>query len=252
MCKQMYIGRGRIGTGVAGNNEKLAAKGGEKMLRKGYKYVALTVAVLATSMIMPFSAFAAARTCRLCTNSVATGSNYCTDHLCEYSGCKRPIYQDGYTTCLYHTCREKGCNNVVTDESGAKACSEHYEKYKDLAGTGGKVFREILNTSSSKKRSASAKTTGSSTSKKSSSSAKSSSSSSTKTSSTAKKCKYSGCKNWGVTYKKGYCNKHYDQLYGKRDDYYDEDPESYYQDNKSQYRSRSEAYDDWEDEYEED
>ncbi len=222
------------------------------MLRKVYKYVALTVAVLSASVIIPFSALAATRTCRLCSNPVATGSYYCTDHLCEYSGCKRPIYEDGYTTCLYHTCRENGCNNVVKDESGAKACVEHYEKYKDMVGTGGKVFREILN-SSSKKSETETKTTGSVTSKKSASSTRSSSSSSSaKTSSTAKKCKYSGCKNWGVTYKKGYCNKHYDQLYGKRDDYYDEDPESYYQDNKSSYSSRSEAYDDWEDEYGED
>lgn len=213
------------------------------MLRKVYKYVALTVAFLAISVIMPFSAFAATRTCRLCSNDVYTGSNYCIKHLCEYANCKRPIQGEGYTTCLYHTCREKGCNNVVIDESGAKACVEHYEKYKDLAGKGGKVFRVILNPSS-KKSKTETKTTGSGTSKKSSSSAKSSL--------TAKKCKYSGCKNWGVTYKKGYCNKHYDQLYGKRDDYYDEDPESYYQDNKSSYSSRSEAYDDWEDEYEED
>ena len=80
----------------------------------------------------------------------------------------------------------------------------------------------------------------------------SSSSSGKTTSSSAKKCKYSGCKNYGVSYKRGYCNKHYKQLYETRDDYYDEDPESYYQDNKSEYRSRSEAYDDWEDEYEED
>ena len=68
----------------------------------------------------------------------------------------------------------------------------------------------------------------------------------------AKTCIYPGCRNYGVSYRKGYCNKHYEQLYGTRDDYYDEDPESYYQDNKSMYRSRSEAYEDWEDEYEED
>jgi hypothetical protein len=217
------------------------------MLRKVYKYVTLTVAVFAAGMIVPFSVLAVARTCRRCSNAVYTGSNYCINHLCYYPECKRPIYADGYDACLYHTCREKGCKNVVMDESGAKACIEHYEKYKDLAGKGGKIVRISAETTSAKKNS----NTSSSSSTK-SSSKKSSGTKTTTSSSKAKRCKYSGCKNWGVTYKKGYCNKHYDQLYGKRDDYYDEDPESYYQDNKSQYRSRSEAYDDWEDEYEED
>ncbi len=71
-------------------------------------------------------------------------------------------------------------------------------------------------------------------------------------SSSGKVCIYPGCRNWGVSYNKGYCHKHYQQLYGTRDDFYDEDPESYYQDNGSLYGSRSEAYDEWEDEYEED
>ncbi len=71
-------------------------------------------------------------------------------------------------------------------------------------------------------------------------------------SSSSKTCIYPGCRNRSVSNKKGYCNKHYRQLYETRDDFYDEDPESYYQDNKSMYQSRSEAYDDWEDEYEED
>ncbi len=82
--------------------------------------------------------------------------------------------------------------------------------------------------------------------------ASSSSSDSAKAGSSSKTCIYPGCRNQGVSNRKGYCHKHYEQLYGKRDDFYDEDPESYYQDNKSMYRSRSEAYDDWEDEYEED
>ncbi len=71
-------------------------------------------------------------------------------------------------------------------------------------------------------------------------------------SSSVKACIYPGCRNQAVSNKRGYCNKHYRQLYETRDDFYDEDPESYYQDNKSMYKSRSEAYDDWEDEYEED
>lgn len=78
-------------------------------------------------------------------------------------------------------------------------------------------------------------------------------SSSKSSSSTAKVCKYSGCRKWAVSYCKGYCHTHYEQVYGKkRDDYYDEDPESYYNDNKDIYRSYDEAEDGWYDEYEED
>lgn len=69
-------------------------------------------------------------------------------------------------------------------------------------------------------------------------------------SSSSSVCKYPGCRNYGIYYRKGYCNKHYKQLYGSRDDYYDEDPDSYYSDNKDTYRSYDEAEDEWYDEYE--
>lgn len=187
---------------------------------------------LAACMLFSVSAQAGTKDglCKICNKKVNEYGIYCDDHTCRWSGCHKGVPVSHWGYCTRHRCQRKGCYEPVKDGSSVQACERHYEYYK----------AKLAETSSSSKTSGT-KSTYSSSGK-----------SSTQKSSSAKKCKYSGCKNWGVSYKRGYCNKHYKQLYETRDDYYDEDPESYYQDNKSQYQSRSEAYDDWEDEYEED
>ena len=206
----------------------------KRMNKKNRRYLSRTlVALLATCMWFSVPVQAKTKTkkkCAMCKYYAREGSEYCYKHTCHWPGgtddkpaCTEGVYNRKY--CSKHTCKWIGCDEIVYYGTDVQACRYHYRKYEAMG-------------SASKSSSSKSSTV---TSSKSSSQ-----------SSSAKKCKYSGCKNYGVSYKKGYCNKHYRQLYETRDDYYDEDPESYYQDNKSQYQSRSEAYDDWEDEYEED
>ncbi len=152
--------------------------------------------------------------CAICHHYyVKEGSDYCHSHTCHWRGKSTVTCNEGIYKgkyCTKHICKEYKCDEPVYFDTDVQACRYHQKKYEALEG-------------SSKSNSAS---------------------------STGKTCKYSGCRSYGVSYKKGYCNKHYKKLYETRDNFYDEDPESFYQDNKSTYKSRSEAYDDWEDEYE--
>lgn len=179
--------------------------------------IVCTVAVLAmcTLVSVPVQAKTKSKSkCAICHQYYAKeGSRYCHSHTCHWRGKGNITCSEGIYTGKY--CSKHICKEYNCDEPVYFDTDVQACRYH---------YKKYESQTTSK----------------------------TSSSSTAKTCKYPGCRNYGVSYKKGYCNKHYKQLYEKRDDYYDEDPESYYQDNKSMYKSRSEAYDDWEDEYEED
>ncbi len=192
-----------------------------------------TAAVLAmcTLVSVPVQAKTTTRPkCAMCRNYAKDGSEYCYTHTCHWHGSNGSSCNEGVAGrkyCSKHTCKKSGCDEVVYNNTDVQACRYHYEYFERVQAAGEKYGAK-------------------------SSSSTSSASSASSSKSVRSTCKYSGCRNYAVSNKKGYCNKHYEQLFEKRDNYYDEDPESYYQDNKSMYKSRSEAYDDWEDEYEED
>lgn len=188
--------------------------------------------------------------CQIVVDYAAEPEGLSTEELAVWNSIKSSLSADmlqprEYTDDL---CTKFTKRKTDDPHGGARTWAESRKKSEELA----KRLAEVEKQREEREQQEEEKSANKSGSASASAGSTSSSSSGKTTSSSAKKCKYSGCKNYGVSYKRGYCNKHYEQLYGKRDDYYDEDPESYYQDNKSSYSSRSEAYDDWEDEYEED
>lgn len=190
-------------------------QGGIIVVNRRIGRIVCTAAVLAMCTLVSVPAQAKTKSkCAICHHYYAKeGSRYCHSHTCHWRGKGDITCSEGIYTGKY--CSKHICKEYNCDEPVYFDTDVQACRYH---------YKKYESQTTSK----------------------------TSSSSTAKTCKYPGCRNYGVSNKKGYCNKHYKQLYEKRDDYYDEDPESYYQDNKSMYKSRSEAYDDWEDEYEED
>lgn len=158
--------------------------------------------------LSPTGASAASKKCSKtgCQCTAIDGGQYCSNHTCTASGCKKMRYSDSTTYCYSHRCEYKGCSSKRED--GSSFCKSH-------KAAGEKAYAEMWQKNQKKSSS------GKGTAGKSSSSSASSKKSSTSKSYTQKK--YDPYNVYSYKSAQDFADDKYEEFYDYEDDYEDED-----------------------------